>query len=113
MPVNFLCILLQFDISENNNRSSKGEIPYLMDIQSGSVSILGTRIVVPIRKAANFIDKTISKIHISIEIKNIEYTAFISEMAAVPTGMIGSTVTNGAIKRTEIIASIDLLFTGF
>jgi len=84
-----------------------------MDIQSDSISILGTRIVVPIRKAANFIDKTISRIHVSIEIENKEYIAFISEMAAIPTGMIGSTVTNEAIRRTEIIAAIDLLFTGF
>ena len=105
--------MAQFDISKNNSRSSKGEIPYLMDIQSDSVSILGTRIVVPLRKAANFIDKTISRIHVSIEIENKEYIAFISEMAAIPTGMIGSTITNGVLKRTEIIAAIDLLFTGF
>ena len=51
--------MAQFDISKNNSRSSKDEIPYLMDIQSGSVSILGTRIVVPLRKATIFFDKTI------------------------------------------------------
>ena len=102
-----------FDISINNNRSSKADVPYLMDIQSNSISMLGTRIVVPLRKAADFVDKTISRIHISIEVKDKVYIAFISEMAAIPTGMIGSTVTNEAIKRTEIIAAIDLLFTGF
>lgn len=105
--------MAQFDISKNNRRSGKDEIPYLMDIQSDSVSILGTRIVVPLRKATNFIDKTISKIHIPVKIENKEYVAFISEMAAIPTGMIGSTITNEAIRRTEIIAAIDLLFTGF
>ena len=105
--------MAQFDISINNNQSSKTDVPYLMDIQSDSVSILGTRIVVPLRKVENFIDKTISRIHISIEVGNKEYRAFISEMAAIPTGLIGSTVINGVHKRTEIIAAIDLLFTGF
>ncbi len=105
--------MAQFDISINNSRSSKTDVPYLMDIQSDSVSILGTRIVVPIRKAADFIDKTINKIHVPLEIKNKEYIAFISEMAAISTGMIGSTVANGTPMRTEIIAAIDLLFTGF
>ena len=105
--------MAQFDISINNSKSSKAEVPYLMDIQSDTVSILGTRIVVPLRKASTFIDKTISKIHIPMKVENKEYIAFISEMAAVPTGMIGSTVINGSFKRVEIIAAIDLLFTGF
>ena len=34
-------------------------------------------------------------------------------MAAIPSGLIGTTIANGNFKRTEIIAAIDLLFTGF
>jgi len=105
--------MAQFDISINKNRSSKADVPYLMDIQSDPVSILETRIVVPLRKAVNFNNKTISKIHISIEIENKKYIVFISELAAIPSGMIGSTIANVIHLRTEIVSAIDLLFTGF
>jgi|APSaa5957512622_1039677.scaffolds.fasta_scaffold296720_1 toxin CcdB len=103
----------QFDISRNNSKTSKIDVPFVMEIQSNSVSILGSRIVVPLRKTENNLDKMISKIHVSIEVGNNEYIAFISEMAAIPSGMLGPTITNGASKRTEIISAIDLLFTGF
>ena len=105
--------MAQFDISKNINQSSKSEVPYLMDIQSDPVSILETRIVVPLRKADSFADSAISKIHIPIEIENEKYFAIISEMAAIPSGRIGSVIANGANLRTEIISAIDLLFTGF
>jgi len=105
--------MAQFDITKNNNKTSKKDVPFIMEIQSNSVSILGTRIVVPLRRTENNLDKMISKIHVSIEVENNEYIAFISEMAAIPSGMLGPTITNGASRRTEIISAIDLLFTGF
>jgi len=105
--------MAQFDISKNNSKTSKNDVPYIMEIQSESVSILDTRIVVPLRKAENNLDKMISKIHVSIEVGNKKYIAFISEMAAIPSGIMSSAISNGGLKRTEIIAAIDLLFTGF
>ena len=105
--------MAQFDILKNLNKASKADVPYIMDIQSNSVSIIGTRIVVPLRYTKNNLDKLISKIHVSIEVDNKEYIAFISEMAAILSGLIGSAIANGNSKRTEIIAAIDLLFTGF
>ncbi len=105
--------MAQFDISKNNNKTSKKDVPFIMEIQSNSVSILGTRIVVPLRRTENNLDKMISKIHVSIEVENTKYIAFISEMAAIPSGIIGPAITNGAFKRIEIISAIDLLFTGF
>ena len=105
--------MAQFDISVNENKASKTEVPYLMVIQSDSVSILGSRIVVPLRKTADVKNRSISKIHVPIEIADEEYIAFISEMAAIPAEILGSVISNGTSKRTEITAAIDLLFTGF
>jgi len=105
--------MAQFDIYKNSNRLSKKEIPYLMDIQSDSVSVLDTRIVVPLRNAELFKKRAVSRIHISIEVNEVKFIAFVSEMAAVPTGMIDKPISNKADKHTEIIGAIDLLFTGF
>jgi len=105
--------MAQFDISRNTNQTSKIDVPFIMDIQSNSVSLLESRIVVPLRRADNNLDKMISKIHVTIEIENTEYIAFISEMAAIPSVLLGPTITNRTNRRTEIISAIDLLFTGF
>ena len=92
--------MAQFDIFTNNSSSGKSDVPLLMDLQSESVSVLDS-------------DKMISKIHISIDVKNTGYIAFISEMAAIPISMFGSRVSNAGDNRTEITAAVDLLFTGF
>ena len=38
--------MAQFNISKNLNKASKADVSYIMDIQSNSVLILGTRIVI-------------------------------------------------------------------
>jgi toxin CcdB len=105
--------MAQFDIHVNKNGPGKSDAPFLMDLQSEPVYVLETRIVAPLRKETEHFDKMISKIHISIEVENIRYIAFISELAAIPVSMIGDKISNAARKRAEIIAAIDLLFTGF
>ncbi|WP_367277230.1 hypothetical protein [Oceanispirochaeta sp.] len=42
-----------------------------------------------------------------------EYIIFISELAAIPSELMGEKVMNAAVLRQEFTTAIDLLFTGF
>ena len=103
----------QFDIVTNKGNSSRNGVPYLMVIQSDSVSALETRIVVPLRTVDAYNSNTIKIIHIPLSVDGSTYIACISEMAAVPLPLLGDTIGNAEYLRTEITAAVDLMFTGF
>ncbi|MBB6479803.1 CcdB family protein [Spirochaeta isovalerica] len=103
---------MQFHLYTNKGKSS-GETPLLLDLQTPFLSDLATRIVAPVRKKTKTEAILISKIHIPFILDNQEYTAYISEMAAVPVKYLGEEKGSLESLRTELIAAVDLIFTGF
>lgn len=103
----------QYDIVINKNKTTQKNVPYLLVLQSDSISILPLRIVAPIRNAGIYEYKTINKLHLPLQIKGVDYIAFISEMAAIPINLAGDTIARVREMRTEISSAIDLIFTGF
>lgn len=103
----------QFDILINKSEFSKKDVPYLINLQSDPMDLLATRIVAPLRETLTCSDEILTKIHIPISINNKEYTIFISELAAIPLGLLGNNIINANFLRQECIAAIDILFTGF
>ena len=53
-----------------------------------------------------------SRIHPVVNILERRYFIFTERLAAIPTSSIGDVVTNAAESRYEIIAALDMLFTG-
>lgn len=103
----------QFDILINKNSRSKKDVPFLINLQSDPMDVLATRIVAPLRETSKYSDQVLTKIHILISINNIDYTIFISELASIPTNVIGEKIMNANFLRQKCIDAIDLLFTGF
>ncbi|QEN05337.1 plasmid maintenance protein CcdB [Thiospirochaeta perfilievii] len=103
----------QFDILYNKNKSSKNDVPYLINLQSDPMNILATTVVAPLRKTSKYSEQILTKLHIPITINNIDYTIFTSELASIPTNIIGDKVLNANYLRQDCTEAIDLLFTGF
>ncbi len=101
----------QFDIVENTSKSA--DVKYFLVLQADAISLLDTRIVAPLRPADLHRKNQVGKIHILVEIDQTEFIIFISEMAAIPSAILGEIVTNVSFLRTEIVSAIDLIFTGF
>jgi len=105
--------MIQFDILKNKNTKSAQEVPFLINLQSNPMAPLATRIVAPIRKESDYADQKLTRIHISVKINGENYIAFISELAAVPSSLLGEKVGNAAAQREMFTSAVDLLFTGF
>ncbi len=103
----------QFDICRNTSISTRKDVPYLLDMQSEAMSVLNTRLVVPLRKTSEAGGRTVKRIHITLSVGTEPYIAFVSEMAAVPLTHLGAVEGSAVSHRTELIAAIDLLITGF
>lgn len=103
--------MAQFDVYRNPNRSAAGAIPFLLDVQSGFLSDLATRVVVPLAKA-NDAAKPMRRLNPRLRVEAREVVMMTDWMAAVPVAALGAPVASLAASRDDIIAALDFLITG-
>ncbi|MDP2077102.1 MAG: CcdB family protein [Sulfuricurvum sp.] len=99
----------QFDIYKNNNIDSASEFPYLLDIQSEILSSLETRVVVPL--SINI--KAIKYLNPEFEIDKKMYVLLTQELAGVHKSVLGEKCGSLQDNRSDIIAALDFMVSGF
>ena len=101
--------MAQFDVFHNPRR---GAFPLLLDVQADLLAPLATRVVVPMAKFQRYGAKPITRLNPTASVRGVEYVLVFQEVAAVPATALGKRVASLASRRDEIVAAIDLLFTG-
>jgi toxin CcdB len=101
--------MAQFDVHRNPRG---GEFALLLDVQSDLLASLATRVVVPMASRKRFGARPITRLNPTARVRGTEYVLVFQELAAVPTTALGAPVVSLADRRNELIAAIDLLFTG-
>lgn len=103
--------MAQFDVYLNTNPSTRQNIPYLLDLQTDLLDMLKTRVVVPLELCSQA--KAAQQLTPVFEIENNKVLMSTPELAGIHIKYLGDYVCSLANKRQEIIAALDLLFTGF
>ncbi len=104
--------MAQFDVYENTNPATKQTIPYLLDIQADLLDNLTTRVVVPLI-TASAMGKAAKHLNPQFKIKRTALVMSTAELAGVSVNILGEKVCSFKEQRSEIIAALDFLFTGF
>jgi len=103
--------MAQFDVHLNPNAGTLQAIPYLLDVQADLLDTLATCVVVPLilteemGLAAKYLNP-------QFKIKGVTVVMSTAELAGIPKRSLGDKVASLKNKRDEIIAALDLLFTG-
>jgi toxin CcdB len=103
--------MAQFDVYLNPNAATRKAIPYLLDVQADLLDTLATRVVAPLVLAE---EMGLAAKHLNPQFK-VKGTAVVmstAELAGVSNRSLGDKVVSLKNKRDEIIAALDLLFTG-
>lgn len=100
----------QFDIVENLNPRSRSQYPYLLVLQHDRLSFLRSVVVAPLVEWTNAI--AASRIHPTLAVNEKRYVALIEDLATVQPSLLGVAVESAENRRYEIVAALDLLFTG-
>jgi toxin CcdB len=102
--------MAQFDIYCNDGRDHKS-FPYVMAVQCDLFDEMRSIVVIPLTAPAN-----VQKVHPRFQPRIIHagesWACATQLMAAIPRAPLGAPVGNAAAFRAEILAAIDLLFTG-
>jgi toxin CcdB len=101
--------MAQFDVYTNTNEKTNQEIPYLLDIQNDILKNLNTRVVVPLVKN----HQKITHLTPTFVINETEVLMLTSQLAGIPTGILGEKVENLEEKRSEILGALDFMISGF
>ena len=104
--------MAQFDVYRNANAATRARIAYLLDVQSGLLDTLATRIVVPLCKPDVLSGKPAERLNPAFEIEGRKLLMLTPELAGVSRKALGERVANLAAERAAIVAALDLAFTG-
>jgi len=104
--------MAQLDVYENLNPATQEEIPYLLDVQTGLLDGLASRVVVPLVKASAM-GKAAQHLNPLLTVGQTEVVMSTAELAGIPTRLLGQKVGSLAERRGEIIAALDFLFSGY
>ncbi|MHB1100819.1 MAG: CcdB family protein [Burkholderiales bacterium] len=103
--------MAQFDVYLNPGTDTRDAIPYLLDVQADLLDGLATRVVVPLISAA---EMPVAARHLNPQFRIGEVAVVMStaELAGVSVRSLGEKVASLKDRRDEIVAALDLLFTG-
>ncbi len=85
---------------------------YLLVLQDEIVDNLTTRVVAPLIPI-NEVPKQIKILNPTISVNGEDYILMVHLLAAIPTTALKIKIGSVTSQRNEIIATLDLLFTGF
>lgn len=105
--------MAQFSVHENPNPRTKGDVPFLLDVQSDILSVLATRMVVPLYRPEVVNSKAMTRLTPVLKFQGRSLIAMIPEMAGIHQRDLGAIVGDLPAIRSEIVQAIDLLITGF
>ena len=103
--------MAQFDVYLNPNPESRDTIPYLLDVQTDLLDRLITRVFVPLVLAEEMAQPA-KHLNPQFKIKGVAVVMSTAELAGVSIRSLGDKVVSLKNKRDEVIAALDLLFTG-
>ena len=101
--------MAQFDVYRNPRG---GNYAFLLDVQSDLLARLATRAVVPLIATKRYGVKPITRLNPTTKVGNAGYVIVVQELAAIPASELREKVTSLEARRGEIVAALDLLFTG-
>ncbi len=104
--------MAQFDVFANPNPATTAGIPYLLDVQNDLLEHLATRVVVPLY-AGSALPKPIQHLNPVFHLNGEPLVMVTQELAGIPATLLKTAVANLAQDRSQIIAALDFLFTGF
>ena len=102
----------QFDVFKNTNSSTQALYPYLVDVQSNTLSNLQTTVVIPLTAEKHYSGKPLSNLHPSFKIFGREYIGMTTLIAGVDKSILGDKAASLSQNRDQIISALDFMITG-
>ena len=102
----------QFDVYVNINSASKKQYPLLLDVQHVVLSVLKTRIVIPLCQIETVEGIVMDILMPTIRFNEQKYVLMTPQIAAITVRMLEKPVGTLEHSRAEVLAALDFAITG-
>jgi len=101
----------QYDLYKNTDPDSQTTYPYFVDVQTGLLEDLNSRVVIPIAPAldAKEFPKNLCP---TVEINNKQFALLTHQITTVSSSFLESKEGSLLLNRDNIISALDFLLTG-
>lgn len=103
----------QFDVCRNPDPGSNARIPFVVVLQSDFLDAIENHVVAPLRLKSDNSIVPVIRLNPIVNIDGADYLVRVQDLATVPRRMLKTPITNLSAERDNILAALDLLFTGF
>lgn len=86
---------------------------YVIDVQADIFTDIGSRVVIPLVPHTSIGDEAMPRLKPPIKLEGERFALITTDIAAVPTSLLGERVANLSEQRDEIVDAIDFLMQGF
>lgn len=104
--------MAHLDVYRNPDRKTATIIPFVLDVQSNLLGGLPSSVVIPLARPESIETLPILRLNPNVIINGSKLVALTQDLATIPRHMLKKSVTNLSPQRDEILAALDLLFTG-
>ena len=104
--------MAQFSVYRNPNPVSKGDTPFLLDVQSDLLEPLATTVVVPLQTASESEGRRLGTLTPAFDVAGVRYVMVTPQLAGILRKQVGERVADLTAHRDDILAALDMLITG-
>lgn len=105
--------MARFDVHPNPG-ARKTEVPFVLDVQSDLLSDLGSRLVIPLRRAAAWGNLPLpARLCPVFRINGKDFVLETPKMAAIPAKMLQPAVCSLQAEQAQVTAALDFVFQGY
>ncbi|MGS2718844.1 CcdB family protein [Eionea flava] len=103
--------MLQFDVYQNTDSDTNQAYPYFVDIQTDLLEVLNSRVVIPLTNVRP--DRGLpNNICPAVEINDEFFYLLTYQITTVSVAFLKNKQGSLSLNRTDIINSVDFLFSG-
>jgi toxin CcdB len=104
--------MAHLDVYRNPDRKTATIIPFVLDIQSSLLDGLPSSVVIPLARPEAIETLPILRLNPQVSVGGTRLIALTQDLSPVPRRLLKKPVTNLSPQQDEILAALDLLFTG-
>jgi len=102
----------QFDVYANTSKATRSAYPFIVDIQSDTVSEIATRIVVPLGRKVDLKNEQLTRLTPEVTYEGEELLLLVPQIASIPAKTLKNPIGSLSHLRDEIVAALDFAVTG-
>lgn len=105
-------VIRRFDVFENPNPRSQKTVPYLLVLQSELLDALPSQVVAPLVRVSALGGRAAARLNPELTVKGETVFMLTQQVGAVAAAALSNRVVNLESRRDDIVAALDLLFSG-